>query len=49
MDVVPELIEGAGKIERGEIVPVITEFFGNQIAEYDIGGNILLCDISNQN
>ncbi len=49
MDVVPELIEGAGKIERGEIVPVITEFFGNQIAEYDIGGNILLCDISSQN
>ena len=44
MDVVPELIAGAKKIEDGELTPVITEMFGNKVAEYDIGGNVLLCD-----
>lgn len=44
MDVVPELIEGAKRVERGEIPAVMTEFFGKPVAEYDIGGNILLCD-----
>lgn len=44
MDVVPELIMGARKIENGEIAPTITEIFGHKVAEYDIGGNTLLCD-----
>ncbi len=43
-DVIPELIEGAKKIENGEITAFITEMFGNSVAEYDIGGNVLLCD-----
>lgn len=44
IDVVSELIAGAKKIENGQITPVITEFFGSRVAEYDIGGNVLLCD-----
>ena len=45
MDVVPELIAGAKQIENGEISPTITEIFGTKVAEYDIGGNVLLCDM----
>lgn len=45
MDVVPELIAGAKQIENGEISPTITEIFGTKVAEYDIGGNVLLCDV----
>ncbi len=44
MDVVSELIAGAKKIESREIIPTIIEVFGTNVAEYDIGGNVLLCD-----
>lgn len=44
MDVVPELIAGAKKVENKEITPTITDMFGTTVAEYDIGGNVLLCD-----
>ena len=44
-DIIPELIAGAEKIERGEIEPQRAEMFGNVIDEYDIGADILLCDV----
>ena len=48
MDAVPGLIDGARKVENGEITPVITEIFGKPVAEYDIGDNILLCDVKKE-
>ena len=45
MDIIPELIAGAEKIERGETKPQRAEMFGNVIDEYDIGTDILLCDV----
>ena len=37
--------ELAEKIERGEIKAQRAEMFGNVIDEYDIGIDILLCDV----
>ena len=45
MDVIPELIAGAEKIERGMIEPKRAEMFGNIIDENDIGIDVLLCDV----
>ncbi len=45
MDVIPELIAGAEKIESGMIEPKRAEMFGNIIDEYDIGIDVLLCDV----
>lgn len=44
MDLVPALIAGAEKIEKGELRPRITEVFGKSVAEYDIGCSTFLCD-----
>ena len=44
-DIIPQLIEGAERIERGEITPNRTELFGNTIDECDIGIDVLLCDV----
>ena len=44
-DIIPKLIAGAEKIERGEIKAQRAEMFGNVIDEYDIGIDILLCDV----
>lgn len=49
MDIVPELIAGAERVERGEITPTRTEFFGNTIDECDIGIDVLLCDVRAEN
>lgn len=45
MDIVPDLIAGAERIEKGELAPKVTEMFGKRIAEYDIGCCTFLCDI----
>lgn len=44
MDLVPALIAGAEKIEKGDLRPRITEVFGKSVAEYDIGCSTFLCD-----
>ena len=44
MDLVPELIAGAEKIEQGVLSPRFTEMFGKRIAEYDAGCCTFLCD-----
>jgi len=46
MDIVPKLIAGAEKIERGEITPTRGEMFGNAFDEYDIGIDVLMCNIA---
>jgi hypothetical protein len=45
MDIVPELIEGAEKIERGELSPGEAELFGKKIAVFDAGCSTFLCDL----
>lgn len=45
MDIVPALIEGAEKIERGELSPGEGELFGRKIAVYHAGCSTFLCDL----
>lgn len=42
--IIPKLIEGAEKVERGEIASVPFEMFGHKVSAYDIGAAVLLCD-----
>lgn len=43
-DVIPKLIDGARKILNKEIKGVTEEFHGRQIAAYDLGFTVILCD-----
>ena len=45
IDLVPDLIAGAERIERGEIRPRIIEMFGKRIAAYDTPCSTFLCDM----
>lgn len=42
--IIPELIAGAERIERGELTPQPVSMFGQSAAAYDIGAAVLLCD-----
>ena len=44
VNIIPKLIEGAERVERGEITPEPFEMFGHKVAAYDIGAAVLLCD-----
>lgn len=41
---IPKLIDGAERIERGELKSEAVEMFGNKVSAYDIGCAVLLCD-----
>ena len=43
-DIIPKLIDGAERVERGEVTPEPCEMFGHKVAAYDIGAAVLLCD-----
>ena len=43
-DIIPKLIDGAERVERGEIAAEPFEMFGHKVAAYDIGAAVLLCD-----
>lgn len=43
-DIIGKLIEGAEKVEKGEITPEPFEMFGHKVMSYDVGSAILLCD-----
>lgn len=43
-EIIPRLIEGAEKVERGEIAGEAEEILGNTVAACDIGAAVLLCD-----
>lgn len=43
-EIIPKLIEGAERVERGEVAPEPCEMFGHNVAAYDIGVAVLLCD-----
>ena len=43
-EIISDLIEGAEKIERGEVPYEVADMFGNKIKAYDIGAAVLLCD-----
>lgn len=45
MDIVPQLIAGAERIEKGELKPHVTEIFGNKVVVYDAGCSAFLCGI----
>lgn len=42
--IIPKLIDGAQRVERGEIKPEPIDMFGGKVAAYDIGCAVLLCD-----
>ena len=44
ISLVPKLIEGAEKIEKGEILPEPFEMFGHKVNAYDVGIAVFLCD-----
>ena len=44
ISLVPKLIEGAEKIEKGEILPEPFEMFGHKVNAYDVGVAVFLCD-----
>ena len=44
MDIVPELIAGAERIQRGELTPHEAELFGKKIAVFDAVCSRFLCD-----
>ena len=44
--IVDRLIEGAMKIEKGELMPTEAELFGQAVKVYDIGVATFLCDYS---
>ena len=43
-EIIPKLIEGAERVERGEMTPETFEMFGHKVAAYDIGAAVRLCD-----
>ena len=43
-DIIPKLIDGAERVERGEMAAEPFEMFGHKVAAYDIGAAVLLCD-----
>lgn len=42
--IIPKLIDGAERVQCGEIDPEPFEMFGHKVAAYDIGAAVLLCD-----
>lgn len=43
-EIIPKLIEGAERVERGEVTAEPLEMFGHKVAAYNIGAAVLLCD-----
>ncbi len=43
-EMIPKLIEGAERVERGEVTAEPLEMFVHKVAVYDIGVAVLLCD-----
>ena len=43
-EIIPKLIDGAERVERGEVTSETFEMFGHKVAAYNIGAAVLLCD-----